>query len=155
MSFGYGVGDILAILRLADDLKKRFSQAPKEFSKISEEVKRVWTVLHDIQDIPVDGLDSQQEKDIQRVLQGCREVIEDLKLELDKSQVLAYTTSDWKAKARQAWSRITWDQGEMDRLRDRIVSTISLFNLVMGKINQNLGSLELERLCYAPSPSII
>ncbi|OXV08528.1 hypothetical protein Egran_03709 [Elaphomyces granulatus] len=98
MSFGYSVGDILTILKLADDLKKRFSQAPKEFRTISEEVKRVWTVLHDIHDIPVDGLNKQQGQDVQRILQGCREVLEDLKVKLDKSKVLAYTTSDWKIK---------------------------------------------------------
>ena len=57
-------------------------------------------------------------------------------MKLNRSQVLAYTISDWKVKARQAWSRVTWDQVEIDRLRERITSTISLFNLLMGKINQ-------------------
>lgn len=37
MSFGYSVGDILTTLKLADDLKKRFAQAPKEFKAISDE----------------------------------------------------------------------------------------------------------------------
>jgi hypothetical protein len=37
MSFGYSVGDLLAILKLADDLKKCFSQAPQQFKTISEE----------------------------------------------------------------------------------------------------------------------
>lgn len=37
MSFGYGVGDILATLKLADELKKRFTQAPSEFKAISGE----------------------------------------------------------------------------------------------------------------------
>lgn len=37
MSFGYGVGDIIATLKLADNLKKRFTQAPSEFKAISGE----------------------------------------------------------------------------------------------------------------------
>ena len=37
MSFGYSIGDLLAILKLADDLKKCFSQAPQQFKTISEE----------------------------------------------------------------------------------------------------------------------
>ena len=37
MSFGFSVGDILATLNLADELKKRFFQAPKEFRAISDE----------------------------------------------------------------------------------------------------------------------
>lgn len=96
----------------------------------------MWTVLHDIHDIPADGLNEQQKQDIQTILEGCREVLKDLKVKLDKSEVLAYTTPDWKTRARQAWSRITWDQVEIDRLRDRITSTITLFNLLMSKINQ-------------------
>lgn len=105
-------------------------------------VKRVWIVLHDLNDLPADGLNKQQRQDVQTILDGCREVLKDLKLKLDKSEVLAYTTTNWKSKARQAWSRITWDQVEIDRLRDRITSTISLFNLLMSKINL-CGSLNL------------
>lgn len=70
------------------------------------------------------------------ILDGCRDVLRDVKAKLDKSDVLAYTSTDWKSEARRAWSRITWDQAEIDRLRDRIASTISLSNLVMNKINQ-------------------
>ncbi|PKY01209.1 ankyrin [Aspergillus campestris IBT 28561] len=143
MSFGFSVGDILATLRLADDLKKRFSQAPKEFRTISDEVKRVWAVLHDLDDIPIDGLNQQQGRDVQDISQGCREVLEELKVKLDRSQVLAYTNSDWRSKARQAWCRVTWDQIEIDRLRDRITTTVTVFNLLMGKINRTL-TLEIQ-----------
>ncbi|PLN76154.1 ankyrin [Aspergillus taichungensis] len=143
MSFGFGVGDILATLKLADELKKRFSQAPKEFRAISDEVKRVWTVLHDLEDIPVNGLNKQQARDVQDVSQGCREVLEELKVKLDRSQVLAYTSSDWRSKARQAWCRVTWDQVEIDRLRERITITATLFNLLISKLNQTL-TLEIQ-----------
>lgn len=37
MSFGFGVGDFLAALQLADELKKRFAQAPSQFKAISGE----------------------------------------------------------------------------------------------------------------------
>lgn len=37
MSFGFGVGDFLAILKLANDLRGRFAQAPKEYKSITEE----------------------------------------------------------------------------------------------------------------------
>ncbi|KAL2821430.1 ankyrin [Aspergillus cavernicola] len=143
MSFGYSLGDIVLALRLADDLKKRFSQAPKEFKIVLDEVKRVWAVLHDIDDIPIDGLTPQQSQQMHEVLQGCQEVLGDLKVQLDKSHILAHTTPDWKDKARRAWRRIAWDQTEIDRLRDRVTSTVSLFNLLMSKINQTL-SLELR-----------
>ncbi|OQE38006.1 hypothetical protein PENCOP_c009G03115 [Penicillium coprophilum] len=119
MSFGNSVGDLLAILKLADDLKKCFSQAPKQLKAISEEydykslqtfqielnytdtwnkyrIKRVWVVVHDINDIPADGLNKQQEEDVQIILKGCREILRDLKVKWEKSEVLAYTASGWK-----------------------------------------------------------
>lgn len=37
MSFGFSIGDIFATLKLADELKKRFAQAPSEFKAISGE----------------------------------------------------------------------------------------------------------------------
>lgn len=37
MSFGFGIGDFLAVLRLANDLKDRFVQAPKEYKGIYQE----------------------------------------------------------------------------------------------------------------------
>jgi hypothetical protein len=40
MSFGFSVGDILTTLKLADDLKRRFSQAPAKFKAISDKYDR-------------------------------------------------------------------------------------------------------------------
>lgn len=37
MSFGFGVGDILAIVNLANKIRKEFVDAPLEFKAISEE----------------------------------------------------------------------------------------------------------------------
>lgn len=96
----------------------------------------MWTVLHDIHDIPADGLNEQGKQDIQTILEGCREALKNLKIKLDKSEVVAYTGCDWKTKARQAWGKITWDQVEIDRLRDRITSVMTVFNQLMSRINQ-------------------
>jgi hypothetical protein len=37
MSFGYSVGDFLAILQLANDLRSRFAQAPRQYKAITDE----------------------------------------------------------------------------------------------------------------------
>lgn len=36
MSFGYGVGDFLAVVNLAKTIKERFVNAPEQFKQISE-----------------------------------------------------------------------------------------------------------------------
>jgi hypothetical protein len=37
MSFGFSLGDFLAIFKLANDLRGRFAQAPKEYKSINDE----------------------------------------------------------------------------------------------------------------------
>ena len=37
MSFGYSVGDFITVLRLANEVRKRFVDAPDQFKAISEE----------------------------------------------------------------------------------------------------------------------
>lgn len=37
MSFGYSVGDFVLLVQLANDLRCRFAQAPREYKAITEE----------------------------------------------------------------------------------------------------------------------
>jgi hypothetical protein len=37
MSFGFSVGDFIAVLQLANDIRKQFVDAPSQFKAISEE----------------------------------------------------------------------------------------------------------------------
>lgn len=37
MSFGFGIGDFLVVLKLAKGLKDRFAQAPKQYKGIYQE----------------------------------------------------------------------------------------------------------------------
>ena len=37
MSFGFGVGDFLAVLKLANSVRERFDDAPEQFKAISKE----------------------------------------------------------------------------------------------------------------------
>ena len=38
MSFGFGIGDILAVTQLAKDIRKSFIGAPPQFASISQEL---------------------------------------------------------------------------------------------------------------------
>jgi hypothetical protein len=37
MSFGYSVGDFIALLQLANNVRERFVNAPRQFKAISDE----------------------------------------------------------------------------------------------------------------------
>jgi len=99
-------------------------------------VKSLWAVLHDVVDLPAEGLNMQQRSKIESISQKGREVLQDIEARLSKYNVLAFKTPDWKGKALRAWARVNWDQAEIDNLRSRITSCVSFFNLVMGKVNQ-------------------
>jgi hypothetical protein len=46
MSFGYSIGDFLALLALANELRKRFEDAPSQYRDVSNE--SVPTMRHSI-----------------------------------------------------------------------------------------------------------
>lgn len=153
MSFGFSVGDFLAVLQLANDLRGRFAQAPREYKAITDEyvlvfgsfnyilltygrVESLILVLNRI-----DGLDEeefdQQKDDVNQVIQSCYNVLRDLDSRLRKFHVFAKdSTPDWTDRVRQAWKRIRWDQAEINNFRSRIVANISLLNLIISKANQ-------------------
>lgn len=103
---------------------------------INNRIKSLWAVLHDLNDIPKEGLSVHQKSEIESIVQKGHEVLLEIEDKLSKYNVLAFKTSSWKSNALRAWSRIKWDPAEVNSLRNRIMSCISLFNLVMGNINQ-------------------
>lgn len=94
-------------------------------------------MLHRIEDLDEDDFEDEQVEEMERILQNCQDLLSELSLKLDKLQLLANDSSpDWKQKARRAWKKITWDQMEINEYRSRIVSNITLFNLLVGSNNQ-------------------
>ncbi|KAJ5151324.1 uncharacterized protein N7482_010576 [Penicillium canariense] len=137
MSFGFGLGDFLAVLQLANDLRGRFAQAPREYKAITEEVESLILVLNRITDLDEEEVDEQRD-DVNQVIRSCDNVLRDLDSRLRKFHILAKDSSpEWTGRVRQAWKRIRWDQAEIDNFRSRIVANISLLNLIVGKANQH------------------
>ncbi|KAL3477687.1 hypothetical protein BJX99DRAFT_225932 [Aspergillus californicus] len=142
MSLGFGVGDFLAVIQLANDLRGRFAQAPKEYKAITEEVESLVLALHHIDDLDGKEFDSRQIDEVNKVIKGCQNVLGDLESKLNKLHVLANdSTPDWKGRVQQTWRRIRWDQTEVNSYRSRIVSNISLLNLIIGNINKYVNVL--------------
>jgi hypothetical protein len=106
-------------------------------------------VLHRIDGFDESKFNQSQTEDMKKVTKGCRNVLQDLEAHLNKFRVLANdSTPGWKTQVRQAWKRVQWDQSKIDGLRSRIVSSISLFNLVVGKVDQwvNLHLLSINTM---------
>ena len=50
MSFGYSVGDLIAVIQLANKVRRRFVDSPAQFRAISDEVKCLSNLLRDADD---------------------------------------------------------------------------------------------------------
>lgn len=52
MAFGFGVGDVVKVLELANEIRTRFVDAPAQFGAISDELvmstETPWVLAHEI-----------------------------------------------------------------------------------------------------------
>lgn len=81
MSFGFGVGDILAVTELAIKIRKRFSDAPTKLQDISYEVKSLFVVLSDVEvhrHTVVEKLHPSKAEELKTIIEGSRSVLQDL-----------------------------------------------------------------------------
>ncbi|KAI7778806.1 hypothetical protein LA080_001587 [Diaporthe eres] len=113
MSFGFGVGDFLAVLKLANEVRKQFANAPKEFTDISDDIESLSLALVNA-DFRV--------KDAQTLLL-------ELQTFNNKHSVLQKDTTDGtRTKIKRFWKRASWDSNEIRDFRQRITSNVLLLN---------------------------
>lgn len=81
MSFGFGIGDFITVIQLATKLRKDFSDAPKRFEGISDEVKSLSILLSDVavhEESAANSLSSSETEDLKTLVKGSTNVLEDL-----------------------------------------------------------------------------
>lgn len=94
MSFGFGVGDFIAVIQVATKIRKRFSDAPTQFQAISDEVKSLSILLSDVAvyaDTWEETLSLSQAKELESIVKGSRGVLEDLESLLASKKCLICT----------------------------------------------------------------
>lgn len=61
-------------------------------------IKSLWAVLHDLNDIPMDGLSTHQKHEMESIGQKGREVLLEIEYKLKKYNVLAFSESNLEEK---------------------------------------------------------
>ncbi|KEZ41303.1 hypothetical protein SAPIO_CDS7403 [Scedosporium apiospermum] len=123
--FGYSVGDFLAVLKLANQIRKQFVQAPQQFQAISIELRSLTIVLQDAE-VRSDTLSQEQAKRLCVVLGNCKALLSELETTLNK-----YTDLEKPIKGRalkRFWKRLQWEPDDIRDLRCRITAQISILN---------------------------
>ncbi|UPL02096.1 hypothetical protein LCI18_013030 [Fusarium solani-melongenae] len=136
MSFGFGVGDFIAVLKLVNKVRKDFQSAPSQFEDISNGVRSLSIVLSDV-DVTVSEteLDVYQRSDLQHLVSSCRDVLERLEETLDKYRDLNSGNGRLGSRVKRAWKRINWEPDDIRELRERITLNTTLLNTFLGGIS--------------------
>ena len=89
-TFGWGVGDIIAISKLAAKVNAAYKDAPEDYRHISEDVMSLQTILTMvIQHFESTTFGDNHWQECQEVLKSCESVLEDLNSLIVKYNILA------------------------------------------------------------------
>ncbi|PGG96211.1 hypothetical protein AJ79_09680 [Helicocarpus griseus UAMH5409] len=129
MSFGFGIGDFITVLTLANALRERFKDAPGQYTAISDEVQSLTIVLtYTKNTLQGRKLSKERTADLEIVLGGCHTVLKELNTELERFFPSGQQGKWDRGKIRKAWDRLRWDQKAIDGFRGRLVFQVGVLN---------------------------
>ena len=136
MSFGYSISDFMAVIQLANKVRRRFIDSPAQFRAISYEVQCLSNLLRGVDNMVPDGCLTQKHiVDLQDNLHACKNLLNDLDKTLDKYQMLDESRpKTLSAKSQRIWKRLKWEPADIKELRTRLASNTSLLNAFLGTI---------------------
>jgi NACHT domain len=150
MSFGFGVGDFLAVIQLANDIRNDFTSAPSQFAEVSDlyaalaemkakltsnRAESLSTILNGAGKIQLGReLDKQEKADLEHITDGCRKVLTELKHIFDTNSVLKPRESHFPFSIKRIWKRLTWKPDDIRDLRARIMLNTSLLDTFKEKV---------------------
>ena len=130
MSFGFGVGDIMAISGLALQVYTAYKDAPDDYRNISDEVNSLRIIINKAaRHFESITLSSQIQQEGKEVLEGCQNVLKDLDALIKKYNALA------SANTSQVFRRIKLGTEDIVTLRARLTSNIVLLNSFIQRLD--------------------
>ena len=82
------------------------------------------------------ALAEEEDHNLQSLAKGCRDVLEELDAILQKFYEIGADPQNFKAKSKKAWKRFRWDEEQVNVLRSRIISNISMLNAFNGSLTR-------------------
>ena len=142
MNFGYGVGDIMAVSRLALKVYTAYKNAPDDYRNIADEVKSLHIIIGEAaQHLESTTLSNKKQQRGKEVLEGCQNVLKDLDALIEKYNALA------SADRSQVFQRIKLGKEDIVTLRARLTSNTILLNSFIQRLDIAILFLLLSILC--------
>jgi hypothetical protein len=125
MSFGFGVGDFLAVGKLAWSVYKSCRDASESFGNISVEVLSLHAVLKEVEETLSDHqLTESKQASLATISNGCQGVLLDLQTLVDKYESLG-------SQSKRTWDRMKWGSNDITELRARLTSNTTMLAAFM------------------------
>ncbi|KAF7541629.1 hypothetical protein G7054_g471 [Neopestalotiopsis clavispora] len=133
MSFGFGVGDFLAVIKLGNDIRRDFADAPAQFQQITAEIRNLVIVLGDVDvSLAAHDVSEEQNNNLNEIRESCRGVLEDSRKELIKYYSLESEGGSLHQRTKRIWRRVKWEPDDVRDLRGRITANIVALNSFTG-----------------------
>ena len=122
MSFGYGVGDFLAVGELCWKVYKKCKDSTGNYAELSNEVGALHNVIKETEELlSQQDLTEEQRSKLVSCRQGCEDVLRDLDGLLVKYESLGM-------KSRRTFDRLGFGMHDMNGIRLRLISNMSMLD---------------------------
>ncbi|KAI9798941.1 MAG: hypothetical protein M1833_004294 [Piccolia ochrophora] len=145
MSFGLGVGDVLAVSRLALALYGRFKDASGQLGAVGADVRGLQVVLQSVITYDIE-LDENEKKELGLLTQGSRDILQELSTLLESNRVLEATGKDAKTALQRGWKKFRWDEKQLQGLRSRLTLNNSLLTLFCDRLANKHSSQQFRNV---------
>ena len=135
MSFGFGIGDFLAVSRLCWQIYTKCKDSSGSYADLSSQVITLHGVTKETVDIlGQQDLSSSQENQLQSCQKECEAVLKDLDDMLVKFESLG-------SKSQRTFDRLKYGMEDLNGIRIRLISSVSMLEYFV-----NLYFILLRRL---------
>ncbi|KAI9848948.1 MAG: hypothetical protein M1837_005837 [Sclerophora amabilis] len=129
MSFGVGVGDAIAVSKLALKVKDKLKDSSGQHEAISTDVSSSRVILDDIAvTLSEQELTPQQEVELKKLINGCSDVLTELDRALEEYSGLSGSSESIRGRSKRVWDRLKWDQNDIRDFRSRITLNTAHLN---------------------------
>ena len=138
MSFGFAIGDFIAVSKLANDVRKRLVDSPGHFTALAHETKCFSNVVQDLDDLaPHRTLNPSEKQQLKDLAKSCQAVLESINKTLDRYHVLGSASHNARTAAKKFWKRLTFEPDDVKELRQRLISVTSLLNHFYSQLHRS------------------
>ncbi|KAI0544207.1 ankyrin repeat-containing domain protein [Xylaria curta] len=141
MSFGFSIGDFLAVYELVDKIYKDFADAPKQFQQISQELKCLKDAIRPIEALSSErDLSLNQRESLANILQNCKEILRDTQRtvnEYRESLEPERVHSGIRKKVKRIWKRFQLEPDDIRDLRNRMALSVTYCNAFRDELRKD------------------